>query len=954
MKNIYYTLFIVTNILLLKSITCYSQEIEKKLVFRVDQCIEAESGEINGPIRVYALQEASGGKFIRNHYSTSKRLNDPDQQESSDVSYTVDIPKDGNYHIWFYSKAPVIHNVVFGKYLTLYIGSDCSNYNLCTVNLSKKWGWQRITNLRLKKGLRTIDFKHNDWNIGIDQIYITSTGSDLSALGPNPSKEEILKANFNASTPITYPEWTEKDGANLNFPVPPSEHPRLFLREHDIADLKAKVNNPLMGRVWEKILAGSKEPVSGMLDAPVDGAGNYSRETINAIEAKALMYVLYKDKAVGRNSIDAMINFFRTVKFNPSTGDISRIYGRIILTASVVYDWCYDLLTKEEKTMMIGWIETMASRMEIGWPVIKQRGVVTGHQSELQMMRDLMAGGIATYDEKKEMYMLAAGRFFKDYISVRKFFYPGGFHHQGSSYGGFRFLSEIYATALFDRMGYPNIFGKEQQNVPYYAFYTRRPDGQLMRDGDNYVTKRKEHYWSEYGEADLISASLFKDPVIMGEAMRELDGFDGSHDYLFDFILCDPLIIPKPADTQPLSRYFPSPLGAMVVRTGWDSGKNSSAVVATMKIGEYYFGNHQHLDAGSFQLYYKGALASEAGCYDSYGSLHDVNYHKRTVAHNSILVFDPEERFPGNRANDGGQRFPNDGKVPDNLQTIINKGYKTGKTVAHQFGPDPVNPEYTYIKGDLTMAYTDKIKQFQRSFVFLNLNDNNHPAALIVFDKVVSSDKNFKKSWLLHCIEEPDIDGINTTITRTQKGYNGKLVNTTLYPTDDNLQVTKVGEPGHEFKVQGINYAPAKLSDPNTTSDESGSWRIEVSPIKPEEQNLFLNAMQIMDNIDGPTPLKTERIFSDQLTGAKIADRVVLFNRDGNNLNSKVMVNLIGDQIYKVLVTDLEKGTWRVEKIGEKKIAEYEVSDEGGALYFKGSKGKYVLSPVKIRETKLR
>ena len=34
-----------------------------------------------------------------------------------------------------------------------------------------------------------------------------------------------------------------------------------------------------------------------------------------------------------------------------------------------------------------------------------------------------------------------------------------------------------------------------------------------------------------------------------------------------------------------------------------------------MKINEQFVGNHQHLDGGSFQLYYKGPLAIDAGAY---------------------------------------------------------------------------------------------------------------------------------------------------------------------------------------------------------------------------------------------------------------------------------------------------------------------------------------------------
>ena len=920
----------------------FQQTAKDPIVFNTEQIIEAESGTLTGPIQKFAGSDAAGGYYLMNHYTTSKKLSDPDLQTLPDLSYKINVPEDGDYFLWLRVKVPGTLTI-FAKYLSAYIGGDNTNYHACVFMANTGWEWQRAINIRMKKGIRTIDLKHKDFHLGVDQLFVTSTGSDLSKLGQSPSPENILKANYNVQEPVNYPPLTVNDGLGLDIPKPPAEHPRLFFRRQDIPSLKEKINDPLMKTAWDKILAASKYPHTGLLDAPVDGLANYNMEIINSIEARALIYAFYKDKTSGRNAIDAILNFFNTVKYNPSTGDISRFYGRFMLAGAIVYDWCYDLLTADEKTALIGWADTMAGRMEIGWPVIKQ-GAVTGHGSEFQLMRDILSAGIAMYDEKKDIYMLAAGRFFKNYVPARTFFYPAGYHHQGSSYGGYRYMTELYATALFDRMGFPKIFGEDQKKVPWFAIYTRRPDGQIMRDGDDYTSRGKEVYWSRNGASDILSASFFKDPVVMGEARREIKEFGNSGDYLFDFLLIDTSVKPEPLDNQPLTKFFPSPLGAMVARTGWESGKNSSTVVATMRIGEYYFANHQHLDAGHFQVYYKGALASEGGYYDAYGTDHDYNYNKRTIAHNSLLVYDPEEQIRRNVVNDGGQRFPNGGSEPANIDIMLTRGYKIGEILARHFGPDSIKPEYTYLKGDLTQAYTGKIKQFQRSFVFLNLESKEHPAALIVFDRLTSSNQDFRKTWLLHSIEEPFIDGINTTITRSRKDYNGKMVNTTLFPASDNLLIKKIGGPGHEFDVMGTNHPAINLPDPTTTSDESGSWRIEVSPKKPSTNDIFLNIMQVMDNDGGPEPLTALKLSTDQLVGTKIAGRVVLFSKTGEKLDDKVNFMLDGEGTLKVLVTDLKQGFWKVEKTGEKAKVQYQVGNDAGVLYFSGVAGKYTLT----------
>ena len=106
---------------------------------------------------------------------------------------------------------------------------------------------------------------------------------------------------------------------------------------------------------------------------------------------------------------------------------------------------------------------------------------------------------------------------------------------------------------------------------------------------------------------------------------------------------------------------------------------DSPAVVAEMKVGEYWTSNHQHLDAGAFQIYYKGALATDAGYYQAsfsgegtsdYNSSHWKNYATRTVAHNSILIQDPNEAQPSGYVNDGGQRLINDRNECKSLDSL--------------------------------------------------------------------------------------------------------------------------------------------------------------------------------------------------------------------------------------------------------------------------------------------
>ena len=134
------------------------------------------------------------------------------------------------------------------------------------------------------------------------------------------------------------------------------------------------------------------------------------------------------------------------------------------------------------------------------------------------------------------------------------------------------------------------------------------------------------------------------------------------------------------------------------------------------------------MDAGAFQIYYKGALAIDSGIYTGssgrYGSPHCCNYYWRTIAHNCLLVHDPNEEFRSSRGygNDGGQRLPNNRSEPRTLDVLLDEenGYRTGNVLAHGFGPTADKPLYTILTSDITAAYSDKVKSVVRSSVFLS------------------------------------------------------------------------------------------------------------------------------------------------------------------------------------------------------------------------------------------
>jgi heparin/heparan-sulfate lyase len=652
----------------------------------------------------------------------------------------------------------------------------------------------------------------------------------------------------------------------------------LYLRARDLPDLQRRTTHPALKPVYERLATlGRQSPAQGF-------------------EYDALQYLLTRDENIGRRAAAGALKLLEESTFDMTKQDITRPIGRLMVTGAIVYDWTYPVLTGEQKQRYVERLRSWAKKLECGYPPPKQ-GVVTGHYSEWMLMRDMLSAGIAIHDEDPEMYRIAANRFFGLFVPVRDWWHRGGAFHQGSAYAETRVSSEMYPLWIFARMGFGPVYDPALQYLPYEWIYERRPDSQLLRNGDG--------QFKSPGLRSLLNASFYKDGYVFADWLREPRTDAAS--LIFAFLWRDPDLQPKPISELPLSRYMGTPYGWMVSRTGWDD----DSVIAEMKVNEYNFANHQHLDAGAFQLYYKGALAIDSGIYEGtdggYGSPHDVNYNKRTIAHNSLLIHDPAEMFTRGRTtlrNDGGQRLPNGWREPRNLEDV-QANYHTGQVLGHVF-----NDAFSYLKGDITRAYSDKVTKVERSFVFLNLKSERVKAALIVFDRVVSAKPEFKKYWLLHSLDEPHVNDRAITVQ-----HGGKLVNQVLLP--EHVEITPVGGEGKEFWVFGENF-PSK---PRTADAEVGAWRVEVS----STDEVFLNVMQVMDAAVEPLPVKKLE------AGVEIAGTTVLFDHAGT-------VRSRG----RFLIAGIPEGDWRVRG---PVTAIVHVSAEEHALWFVGPPGDYTVEP---------
>jgi len=466
------------------------------------------------------------------------------------------------------------------------------------------------------------------------------------------------------------------------------------------------------------------------------------------------------------------------------------------------------------------------------------------------------------------------------------------------------------------------------RNMGTTYLYKLLPDGTPSREGDNEYPILDSRDTAVVGYA----VNRFKDPY--SAWLLRKSGFFVREWVLpvLEFLWDDPEVAPRdPAlsneEELPRQRYF-SGVGHLVMRDGW---KPESTWIE-FDCGPY-FAKHQHLDQNQFTIYHGGHLAIDSGAdYTDTESPHYLNYYRRTVAHNSILVYDPAEKFFWSdnvlpAANDGGQRMDssrywNTIRSPEDWERtrdIWNLGSML--VVDHLPG------HYHYAMGDASNAYARaKVRCFTRELLYVPEH-----GILFVFDHVVSPDPSFRKTWLLHGVNQPAVDQASGTSSEAAQEFrnaktfrfadgSGELLVHALLPRE--RVVTTRGGKGNEFYTPGDDHGGAwgsgeswplepaggaplpedpklrrmwklfwgedfnKILSSNRKNVVPGSWRVEVSPALPAEEDFFLHVFEIGST--GKTGHKrTELLDGVQFQGAAFEQGpVVLFSTAGSMVSS--------------------------------------------------------------------
>lgn len=539
-------------------------------------------------------------------------------------------------------------------------------------------------------------------------------------------------------------------------------------------------------------------------------------------------------------------------------------------------------------------------------------------------------------------------RAFNNVLDLTQLVTPEGSYHESMDYMRITWvplalLSELRRTQTgIDPARRYTVF----RNFGETYLYKLLPDGTPSREGDNEYPLLDTRDTAALGYA----VHRFKDPY--SAWLLRKSGFAPAKWVLpvLQFLWDDPEVVPlDPALSSerelPHQRYFPG-VGHLVMRNGWQP--NSTWI--EFDCGPY-FAKHQHLDQNQFTIYHKGYLAIDSGAdYTETESPHYLNYYRRTVAHNTVLVYDPRETFFWSEdllraANDGGQRMDSS-RFWNTVRSRADWEHTRDLWDLGQMRVIDQQPgAYHYALGDAHRAYSErKVARFTRELLYTPADD-----VLFVFDRLTANDPSYRKAWLLHGVNEPVVGNSQGPLAagsmsskgiralRFQEGA-GEILVHCLLPKERTIEVR--GGPGLEFWTPGDDHGDAWGSGQNWPLEPAGggplptdpvlrnmwktfwgadvkaieasnrknvipgAWRMEVSPLNPATEDLFLHVIEIADR-DKTGSIQIELVTGNNLAGAICKNgSLALFSTAADALTS-AEVTLPDIPFHQTIITGL-------------------------------------------------
>lgn len=637
--------------------------------------------------------------------------------------------------------------------------------------------------------------------------------------------------------------------------VPPpvrTDHPRIWFTKADIPRLRRRIDSTHK-EAWENL---------------------QKRSTRRDHVEHAFTYAITGSKTAARAAIDgARQRAARLPEILGAKFDVGPTIRSHIEVMAFVFDWCYPELSREDRNAIgNGILYGLSWQMENRLTGPKVAFVTGGHHEKHQAMGLLAT--LAIVGEQIELtadYPYSIDEFYQilysnhedgQWPAWRKLGAAGGGFHMSWMYTGGRFAGHTQVLAALSTATGIDYLQREKcwlDKMPGFILYGMA-DVKKMD-----ALKTGDQGWPRFRDWDYqvcaMLAGVFSDPLAQWFCHRYEELYAKypmpAKICLYKMLWYDHALPEGDPATLPYFRAFHG-VGKYIMREGW----GPDDLIVYVKNMPYYFQNHNHGCNGHFTINYRsGRLAIDSGVYDRYGSDHHRHYYTQAVAHNTLLV-------GGNEVRGTGRTNP---FTMEMAKTDICESTNS----------------YTCIVADFSKSY-EKAEEIKRHFVYLRNIRGWECPVILVLDRAVSKTPDIAKRWLLHSMEEPDVDGLQTVI----REGNAKLFVRTLDNSRSRFVISKLGSDT-DINQQFLDWSyrsrvPREDKIEEMVKDRqyyAGKWRIEVKPKTRQKADCFLHVLAPA-SLSVAAPPEIDLIESDELIGARINDRVVLWNTTGKDVQT--------------------------------------------------------------------
>jgi len=517
----------------------------------------------------------------------------------------------------------------------------------------------------------------------------------------------------------------------------------------------------------------------------------------------AFLYLLTGNASEARAAIDWAVAYtLPQNELNGVSSDNARWNGENVIA---VYDWCHDQMTATERQTIInrwnGYLTTLKAK---SWGGIGMEG----NNYYWGYLRNELEWGIVTHGENAQAQTFLdhalTARWQNSFLPFAAGASKGGVPADGSQYGRYTYwysLLPFVSLTQFGRSIYEETpYFKESV---YYLIYATTPAPTTLRGSSTQAYEvfpyQDDEFWRYGGSAQgnydgdfmRTAANLWAGQPVGQYARRWLNMVNPANSPWVSAV--DNGSATREFTALPLDYYSPG-IRYLYARNQW----GPQATSAQFQLGQAEpQDGHQHLDAGSFQLWRNGRwLSRETAGYSEqiagFAGQGTVE-NRATLGHNGIV-------FSGNFKGLGIANAYVDG-FPQTLRlesrpayayaaVDLSKAYRASGST-HTTGGGAPRDDNPYVKSAI------------REFVFVRALET-----LVVLDRLESRvatgwdstpAANVVKTFVLHFEQSPTVQGANSVL-----GVNGNqaLQVTTLVPSAPTYRVVNEGGAIGQYRLE--------------------------------------------------------------------------------------------------------------------------------------------------------